>query len=505
MKTVTFFDLEIQPESLQILDIGAVKKNNSYFHAASKKDFTSFLKDSDYLCGHNVIHHDCRYIRDILDSLGIADNRIIDTLYWSPLLFPEKPYHHLVKDEKLNSDEINNPVSDSKKTMLLFEDETQAFKKLEPVMQDIFYALLYNQKEFTGFFDYLDYSSLVKNPETLIREYFSDRICTKKDIGKIIAYYPMELSYALAIINTRSKFSVTPAWVVRNLPMYDYVMKTLRNHPCLEGCPYCDQQLDPVYGLQRHFGFEAYRTFNGEPLQEHAVKAALDHRSLLAVFPTGGGKSLTFQIPALMAGDSVRGLTIVISPLQSLMKDQVDNLEKIGIADAVTINGLLDPIERTKSIERVADGSASILYISPESLRSKTIEHLLSGRNIVRFVIDEAHCFSSWEQDFRVDYLYIAGFIRNLQEKKNLSEPIPVSCFTATAKPQVVADILSYFRENLYLELDLFQSKTGRTNLTYQVIEKESEEEKYNAMRNLIESRNCPSIIYVSRKKKLKK
>jgi ATP-dependent DNA helicase RecQ len=130
-----------------------------------------------------------------------------------------------------------------------------------------------------------------------------------------------------------------------------------------------------------------------------------------------------------MSGETSKGLTIVISPLQSLMKDQVDNLEKAGITDAVTINGLLDPIERAKSFERVEDGSASILYISPESLRSKTIERLILGRKIVRFVIDEAHCFSSWGQDFRVDYLYIGDFIKSIQEKKNLEDGIPVSCF----------------------------------------------------------------------------
>ena len=127
-------------------------------------------------------------------------------------------------------------------------------------------------------------------------------------------------------------------------------------------------------------------------------------------------------------------------------------LRRINITDAVTINGLLDPIERSKSFERVEDGSASILYISPESLRSKTIERLLLGRTIVRFVIDEAHCFSSWGQDFRVDYLYIGDFIKSLQEKKNLQEGIPVSCFTATAKQKVIEDIRDYFKEKLSLE-----------------------------------------------------
>jgi ATP-dependent DNA helicase RecQ len=100
----------------------------------------------------------------------------------------------------------------------------------------------------------------------------------------------------------------------------------------------------------------------------------------------------------------------------------------------VTINGLLDPIERAAAIQQVAEGTANLLYIAPEMLRSKTIEKLLISRNVVRFVIDEAHCFSAWGHDFRVDYLYIGDFIRNLQNKKQLSQPIAVSCFTATAK-----------------------------------------------------------------------
>lgn len=121
-----------------------------------------------------------------------------------------------------------------------------------------------------------------------------------------------------------------------------------------------------------------------------------------------------------MAGKAVHGLTVIISPLQSLMKDQVDNLSEKGIVDAVTINGLLSPIERSEAYERIASGTATLLYISPEMLRSKTIEKMLMARNIVRFVIDEAHCFSAWGQDFRVDYLYIGDFIRELQKKNKI-------------------------------------------------------------------------------------
>ena len=270
----------------------------------------------------------------------------------------------------------------------------------------------------------------------------------------------------------------------------------------MSGCVYCDKALDPFKGLKRYFGFTSFRTYAEAPLQENAVRAAIDNKSILAVFPTGGGKSITFQLPALMSGENTKGLTVVISPLQSLMKDQVDNLEKVGITDAATINGLLDPIERGKSFERVEDGSASILYISPESLRSRTIERLLLGRKIVRFVIDEAHCFSSWGQDFRVDYLYIGDFIKSLQEKKNLEDIIPVSCFTATAKQKVIEDIRSYFKDKLSIDLEVFRSNASRTNLHYKVFEKNDEENKYNAVRDLIEENKCPTIIYVSRTRK---
>jgi len=279
-------------------------------------------------------------------------------------------------------------------------------------------------------------------------------------------------------------------------------MFRLRNKPCITGCRYCNDVLDANKGLKRFFGYHTFRNYEGEPLQEKAVKAALNNKSILAVFPTGGGKSITFQVPALISGETSKGLTVVISPLQSLMKDQVDNLEKIGITDAVTINGLLDPIERAKSFERVEEGSASLLYISPESLRSKTIERLILGRKIARFVIDEAHCFSSWGQDFRVDYLYIADFIKSIQEKKNLDDGIPVSCFTATAKQKVIEDIRKYFKEKLSLDLDLYTSKASRTNLDYKVLLKGEEEEKYQALRDLLERKNCPTIIYLSRTRK---
>lgn len=504
MSLIAFIDTEIEPRSEHILDIGGVKDDGSRFHKASLDAFVQFLHGTQFICGHNIFYHDIKYIgEEVLYDAGINPVNIIDTLFLSPLLFPTKPYHALLKDDKLQTEDTNNPLNDSIKARDLFYDEIAAFKETDETLKQIFYLLLNDKKEFHSFFDFISYASVDTDIEKLIRQKFKNEICEQAGLIDIISEYPIELAYCLSLIDSfiRNKkiHSITPPWVLKNYPEVERIMFRLRNRPCVNGCTYCNNALNIHKGLKRLFGFDAFRTYAGEPLQEKAVKAAIDNKSILAVFPTGGGKSITFQLPALMSGENAQGLTIVISPLQSLMKDQVDNLEKVGITEVVTINGLLNPIERAKSIERVEDGSASILYISPESLRSHTIERLILGRKVVRFVIDEAHCFSSWGQDFRVDYLYIGDFIKSIQKKKNLEDGIPVSCFTATAKQKVIEDIRNYFKEKLSLSLELFTSKAARTNLQYKVLEKANEEEKYQAIRDLIEEKNCPTIIYVSR------
>ncbi len=502
MKSIAFIDTEIEPKSRMILDIGGIKEDGNSFHSNSISDFIRFIKGTEFICGHNILNHDLKYLQNAIHDAGIVPSNIIDTLFLSPLLFPTRPYHALLKDDKLQTEDSNNPLNDSIKAKDLFFDEVAAFQQTNETLKQILYLLLNDKNEFRSFFNFITYTSNETNIEILIREKFLSEICENADIQKIISEHPIELAYTLSLINCHNRYSITPPWVLKKYPEIEKVMIALRSKPCIKGCLYCNEALDIHKGLKTYFGFDSYRTYAGERLQENAVKAAVDNKSLLAVFPTGGGKSITFQVPALMSGVATKGLTVVISPLQSLMKDQVDNLEKNGITDAVTINGLLDPIERGKSFERVEDGSASLLYISPESLRSKSIERLLLGRKIVRFVIDEAHCFSSWGQDFRVDYLYIGDFIKQIQEKKNVDEAIPISCFTATAKKKVIEDICTYFKEKLSLDLEIFSSSATRTNLQYKVFEKESEEEKYNAVRDLIEEKECPTIVYVSRTKK---
>lgn len=493
-------DIEIGINDHKIHDIGALRYDGAIYHKTSKEELFTFLRDTDYLCGHNIIHHDAKY----LFTNQTSHWTLVDTLYISPLLFPERPYHRLVKDDKLISDEKNNPVNDCIKAKALLLDEIARWHSWSDEKCKLFASLLKDQKEFVGFLSMVDAECLSKGVAELIKKLYAGKICQHAHITPFIEQHPCGLAYALALIDATDYHSITPRWVLYNYPEVEYIVKKLRHTSCEEGCEYCHTQLDVLYNLKKFFGYKQFRTYEGEPLQEQAAQAAVKGKSLLAIFPTGGGKSLTFQLPALMAGDSLHGLTVVISPLQSLMKDQVDNLVERGITDAVSINGMLDPINRALAIQRVQEGEASILYISPEMLRSKTIERILMARHIVRFVIDEAHCFSSWGQDFRVDYLYIGKFIHKYQQKKKCKDPIPVSCFTATAKQKVVQDICDYFRQTLNVELELFASTASRTNLHYSVIHADNDHDKYIKLRELVAESNCPTIVYVSRTKRTK-
>ena len=489
-------DIEVGLSDHRIHDIGALRYDGAVYHGCSKQELMDFLQEVKYVCGHNIVHHDAKY----LFREGECHWHLVDTLYMSPLLFPERPYHRLVKDDKLVSDQVNNPVNDCEKARDLLMDEIARWQSLPDKKQRLFATLLKGKAEFQGFLRIMKAKGCEDDLPALINSEYKGRICRHVDLETLVVQHPCELAYALSLIDTTDYRSITPGWVLHNYPGVEYVMGMLRQHPCAEAdCEYCRHHLDIHYNLKSFFGFDAFRTYEGEPLQERAAKAAVEERSLLAIFPTGGGKSLTFQLPALMAGRAVHGLTVVISPLQSLMKDQVDNLAERGITDAVTINGLLDPITRSLAIQLVMDGEASLLYIAPEMLRSKTIEKILLARNVVRFVIDEAHCFSSWGQDFRVDYLYIGKFIREYQKKKGCQKPIPVSCFTATAKQKVIQDICDYFKQTNGLNLDLYTTNATRTNLRYAVVHADTDEDKYQKLRALLSESECPAIVYVAR------
>lgn len=498
------FDLELSETSGVCVDMGAIDSSGKRFHGTVSADFRAFLKDAVAIGGHNVVGFDLCRAAYLFDDVHVP---VFDTLLLSSVLFPYRRKHSLQKLPKRRAGERSNPLFDAERSAGLLPKLVSAWYALEIQERRILADLLGDVPGFAGFFRILGIQPMTgRNVTAAIRTVFGGKLCTSAPIDEYVAKQRMALGCVLCIIAVAERigtsFPTLPAWLKNRCPEIDSMVVALRSTVCkASNCVYCRRHTDVVAGLKEFFGFPSFRVYEGdtESLQEKAALAAVQGESLLAIFPTGGGKSITFQLPALMAGRDAGGLTVVISPLQSLMKDQVDNLESKDIHAAVTINGLINPLERKAAFQEIEDGHASLLYISPEALRSSSIRRILDTRRIERFVIDEAHCFSAWGHDFRVDYLYIGEFLKVWSQKTGRT--IPVSCFTATAKAKVVQDICDYFERKLGVRLSLFRTQAVRRNLFYRVELIENADKKYARIRQLLERSTCPAIIYTNRHK----
>jgi len=232
--------------------------------------------------------------------------------------------------------------------------------------------------------------------------------------------------------------------------------------------------------LQARFGFDRFR-----PGQEEAAAAVLEGRDLVAVMPTGSGKSLCFQLPALL----LDGTTVVVSPLIALMKDQVDGLRARGIAAAALHSGLTAS-ERAAAEGDLTAGRLRLVYIAPERLASAPFRAALARIRVARLVVDEAHCISQWGHDFRPDYGRIGALRHELA--------VPAAAFTATATPEVRADIARQLDLSDPLEL-----VTGfeRPNLTLAVDPCRSRADKARAVDALLHEVGPPGIVYAATRK----
>src|SRR6266571_1342437 len=237
--------------------------------------------------------------------------------------------------------------------------------------------------------------------------------------------------------------------------------------------------MDLTGALKRHFGYSAFR-----PLQEEIVGDALAGRDVFALLPTGGGKSLCFQLPALLRD----GLTIVASPLISLMKDQVDALQTSGIA-ATFLNSALDRQEAIARLRGLHQGEYRLLYVAPERLMLETFLDKAATWKIAQIAIDEAHCISEWGHDFRPEY-------RELKKLRKHFPDVPIMALTATATERVRKDIV----DQLHLDdARCYVASFNRPNLTYRVVPKSS---PYEQVLTLVRARSNESgIVYCASRK----
>lgn len=238
---------------------------------------------------------------------------------------------------------------------------------------------------------------------------------------------------------------------------------------------------DALTSLRQHFGFHAFR--DG---QREVIEAILTGKDAVVVMPTGSGKSLCYQLPALM----LDGATVVVSPLIALMKDQVDALHARGLP-ATFINSSIDEREQRSRIDGLRQGQYKLVYVAPERFRSGRFLDALKSINVSLFAVDEAHCISTWGHDFRPDYLRLKAVSHSLSARQTLA-------LTATATPYVRQDIIQQLGLS---KPETFVSGFDRPNLSIDVVHTEKERQKFAHIRRMAKSHDGSGIIYASTRK----
>ena len=455
-------------------------------------DAVDLLADSAaFLLGHNLIAFDLPQLRAVRPNLRLLAKPVVDTLRLNPLAFPKNPYHHLVKhyqDGQLLGNRKNNPLLDAELALQVFCDQEQSLRALQATNPDlllVWHWLTTCDQSVSGLnslFMTIRKQRVPADDEAraALARLLAESACriAAANINANATAHAWPLAYALAWLSVAGGNSVMPPWVRHQFPEAGKLVRQLRDTPCNDpSCPWCRREHDALKQLQHWFGTtyefrpEPIDKVSGRPLQQVIVETAMRGEHLLGILPTGTGKSLCYQIPALSRFVRTGALSVVISPLVALMEDQVKGLRDRGIDSCAAINGLLSMPERAEVLERVRLGEVGILLIAPEQLRNRSVRKVLAQREIGAWIFDEAHCLSKWGQDFRPDYRYVARFIHEGREASPDKTLPLIQCLTATAKPEVVADIIGHFREKLGIELRLLDGGAQRDNLKFEVIQ----------------------------------
>lgn len=502
-------DLEVGRKDSKIHKLAGVRLDTGRsFHsrggslASALEQLDRLADGAELLVGHNLIEFDAKHLSAANPQLKLLKLPRLDTLWLSPLAFPRNPYHSLVKhyqDGRLEHASRNDPELDARLTLDVLADEFEAFCATNEQTPDLVIAyhwltttrsngagteLLFRQvRQISRPSD----ASAMAAMERLVRA----RVC-RTEIGAILNSRPenaWDLAYVLAWLSVAGGNSVMPPWVRHQFPGAGSLVRRLRDTCCGDpACEWCGEHHDPRRELTRWFKLPSFRPEpkapDGQSLQECIVETAMRGEHALGILPTGTGKSVCYQIPALSRYEKTGALTVVISPLVALMADQVAGLESRGITCCAAVNSLLSMPERADALDRIRLGDVGILIIAPEQLRSRTLRKALAQREIGAWVMDEAHCLSKWGHDFRPDYRYVARFIKERAGEQAIP---PILCLTATAKPDVVHDIRDYFQTRLGIDLRLYDGGSTRENLDFVVIAT-SQPEKFGHVHQLLEA-----------------
>ncbi len=448
--------------------------------ASGLKRLDDFARGASCLVGHNILDHDLPLLSAQRTSLRLLELPAIDTLHLSPLAFPENPYHRLVKQYKepgLARVQVNDPLLDAELALELLADVTEALAKKDAPRLYAWHALLASGVRGRGFDRLFRVLRRTRSTPRLakaiptVERLLAEAGCPNqaRALAREAPDEPEALAFLLAWLPVAGGKSIIPPYVEHRFAP-GRLARRLRETRCeAPACDWCSDRLDPRAALRRLFGFPDFRTEprgpEGESLQRAITERHLAGENVLGILPTGAGKSVCYQLPALMRYEASGSLTVVISPLVALMADQVESMRRRGIICAATINGLLSMPERAEALQQIRYGDAGIVLVAPEQLRNVGFRNAIEGRVIGAWVLDEAHCLSKWGHDFRPDYRYVARYIA----ERHQSAAAPILGLTATARRDVTKEIRDHFAEVLGTSLAVLDGGTERTNLDFLV------------------------------------
>lgn len=486
--------------------------------------------EAAFLAGHNILAHDLPALSAACVAQPFTCRAAVDTLYLSALAFPRNPYHRLGGRENLVASSRKHPKTDCAASRLVLAEAMDALhhRSLQADGAEQLgllrwflrrAALPFRAGEgFDRVFAEVGAAALdearAKAAWLRLCEGFACPEGAEAVWSSLLAEPSLgvDLAFVAAWLPVSGADSVIPAWVRRTFPRCLRMVGRLRRTGCgRPDCTWCSEHMDPRRQLKRFFGFDSFRpepalvNSPGVSLQEEIVRRAMADTPLLAILPTGGGKSLCFQVPALHRYYTTGSLTLVVTPLQALMKDQVDGIvQKTSSPCAAAINGLQTAPERALIRQAVALGGVGILYVSPEQVRNPSFRKMVEQRQIGCWVFDEAHCLSQWGHDFRPDYAYVSRFVRELAAAQSVDLP-PILCVTATAKVEVRDEIVRHFERTLGQSLAVLDGGTERPNLNY-LVEQVGDQQKAQRCHELLSDRlrgeSGAGVVFVATRKR---
>ncbi len=475
-------------------------KNISYKQKVEKKvnkiELSNILNNSDYKICHNFFWYDWWKLPTLLNH----KEKNIDTLLIDSLISFNKTHHNLKKS-------INNdPLEDSKTTFDVLNKNLQIFHSLNSKIKNILFSLLYENNfynEFFNFYNDINWNKLKKlSNKEIVNEFkfilSNNELLNNQSIEAIKSYIfgeninqKLAISYLVLFIDKKT-ITLSDFIFNENVELRNYLRNILNSF-------YSNITKDLNNNIKTHLKkFSWFNDFRWNT-QVEWVRNWLENNDFLTILSTWGWKSLIYQLPAWLIGSKLWHLTLIITPLKALIKDQIDWLRDKQFNEVNYLSWDQNWIEKDIIYNKIKSWETKILFITPEALRSEKILELLQNRYISRVVIDEAHTLILWWQEFRPDYFFIKYFIEDI-EKKNLNKKINLTLLTATATVDVEKWILDYFKNK---DIKLIKAKEIlKENIKWSVINIEKKEEKLEILVNKIKEINIdknPTIIFTWR------